>query len=102
MPKICYCNDCSTARDTPISTGKGTVPYGSLLVRGTIIRIGDNTYVYDNKLYLPNDLEGWWLDKTRRMIGAHYFLKRYLTGHTVEVLDHGSRRRPPRYYGTYE
>lgn len=96
MPKICYCNDCCTARDTPISTGKGTVPYGSLLVRGTTIRIGDNTYVYDNKVYLPNDLEGWWLDKTRRMIGAHYFLEYYLTGHTVEVLDHASRRRSPR------
>lgn len=102
MPKICYCNDCCTARDTPISTGKGTVPYGSLLVRGTTIRIGDNTYVYDNELYLPNDLNGWWLDKTRRMIGAHYFLENYLTGHTVEVLDHGSRRRPPLNYGLNE
>ena len=76
--------------------------YGDLLVRGTRIRIGDNTYVYDNKIYLPNDLEGWWIDKTRRMIGTHYFLENYLTGHTVEVLDHGSRRRPPRDYGHNE
>jgi len=53
-------------------------------------------------MYLPNDLEGWWLDKTRRMIGAHYFLEYYLTGHTVEVLDRGSRRRPPRDYGHNE
>lgn len=102
MSRRCYCNDCCTVRDTPISVGKGTVPYGSLLVAGTVIRIGNNTYVYDNKIYLPNDLEGWWIDKTRRMIGAHYFLENYLTGHTVEVLDHGSRRRPPRDYGHNE
>lgn len=85
MP-ICYCNDCCTARDTPISVGKGTVPYGDLLVRGTRIRIGDSTYSFDNELYLPNDLEGWWTGKDRGMIGAHYFLEYYLTGHTVEVL----------------
>lgn len=94
MSRPCYCNDCRAVRDTPISVGKGTVSYGDFLVRGTRIRIGDSTYVYDNNLYLPNDLEGWWIDKDRRMIGARRFLETYLTGHTVELLYHGLLGRP--------
>lgn len=90
----CYCDDCNAVRDTPISVGTGTIPYRRFLIRGTHIRIGDNTYVYDNELYLPNDLEGWWIDKDRRMIGARRFLETYLTGHTVELLYHGSLGRP--------
>lgn len=95
MSRTCYCDDCNTVRDTPISVGKGrTVPYRHFLVRGTHIRIGDSSYVYGNELYLPNDLEGWWIDKDRRMIGARMFLEYYLTGHTVEVLYHGLFGRP--------
>lgn len=93
MPS-CYCDDCRAVRDTPISVGKDTKPYGHFLVRGTRIRIGDSTYTYDNKPYLPDDLEGWWIDKDRRMIGARRFLKSYLTGHTVKVLYHGLFGRP--------
>lgn len=102
MSRRCYCDDCRAVREAPISVGKGTERYGHFLVRGTCIRIGDNTYVYDNKMYLPNDLEGWWKGKDRKRIGVREFLESYLTGHTVEVLDHGSRRRPPRDYGHNE
>ena len=94
MSRRCYCDDCNAVRDTPISVGKGTVPYSYFLVRGTHTRIGDSSHVYDNELHLPNDLEGWWIDKGRRMIGARRFLESYLTGHTVEKIYHGLFGRP--------
>lgn len=65
MSRPCYCNDCRAVREAPISVGKGTERYGRFLVAGTAIRIGDNTYSYGNdEIYLPNDLEGFWIGGT--------------------------------------
>lgn len=95
MSRRCYCDDCRTVREAPISVGKGAERYGHFLVAGTSIRIGDNTYSYSNdEIYLPNDLEGFWMGKDRKRIGVRRFLETYLTGHTVELLYHGSLGRP--------
>ena len=91
MSRPCYCNDCRAVREAPISVGKGTERYGHFLVAGTAIRIGDNTYSYSNdEIYLPNDLEGFWMGKDRKRIGVREFLESYLTGHTIEKIFHGS------------